>query len=256
MFTIDRMGCGCRHDGDFILDRPMGYDGYLVLFVKTKAVFVIDGVQTETEPDTFIIFDRGTPQYYRACESEYINDWIQFSCTEQLTSEIPIVFDTPVYIGETINVSQYFQLIADCYYRTNNSRAAGHLIRAMLSDVFSDSIGEEQAAVAHHRELLDLRRRIYAQPMDDWSVDKMAAMINVSTPYLHALYKKAFGVTCTADVIRSRIEQAQRYLSYTAMTVEEIAFKSGYKTAVHFSRQFKSITGMSPTQWRRANRAG
>ncbi len=244
------MGCGCRHDGDFVLDRPAGYDGYLVLFVKTKAEFVICGKCIETEPNTFIIFNRGTPQYYSACESEYINDWIQFSCTEQLISEISVVFDTPLHIGDAINVSQYFQLIADCYYRTNNSQAAGHLILAMLSDVFSECNGDEQAAVAHHRELLDLRRKIYAQPMDDWCVERMAAMINVSTPYLHALYKKAFGITCTADVISSRIEQAQRFLLYTSMTVEEIAFKSGYKTSVHFSRQFKSVTGMSPTQWR------
>ncbi|MGN0648503.1 MAG: helix-turn-helix domain-containing protein [Oscillospiraceae bacterium] len=251
MFLIDRMGCGSRHDGDFVFDRSMGYDGYLVLFVKTKAIFVINGQQIETEPETFIIYDKHTPQWYRACEECYINDWIQFSCTEQLSSEIPIVFDTPLYIGQNINVSQYFQLIADCYYRTNNSQAAGHLIQAMLSDVFSRP-SHAHFSVAHYRELLDLRRKIYAQPTDDWSVDKMAAMMNVSTPYLHMLYKQAFGTTCTADVIQSRIEQAQRYLAYTNMTVEEIAFKSGYKSAVHFSRQFKSVTGCSPIQWRKA----
>ncbi len=256
MFHIDRMACGCRHDQDFVLDCPMGYAGYLALFVKTKAIFVINGQTIETEPDTFIIFDHASPQYYKANGGEYINDWIQFTCTEQLTSGIPIQFDKPLYIGETINVSQYFQLIADCYYRTKNSQAAGYLIRAMLSDVFSDAVLSEQSVVPHHRELLDLRRRIYAQPMEEWSVEAMAQMINVSEPYLHLLYKKAFGVTCTADVIRSRIEQAQRYLSYTAMTIEEIAFKSGYKTVVHFSRQFKKQTGISPSEWRKRKHLG
>ncbi len=253
MFTIDRMGCDCCHDSDFVLDRPMGYDGYLALFIKTKAVFLINGQQIETKPETFLIYNKHTPQWYRACEERYINDWIQFSCTEQLASEIPIVFDTPLFIGRNINVSQYFQLIADCYYRTNNSQAAGHLILAMLSDVFSHP-NYEQFAVAHYRELLNLRRRIYAQPTDDWSLDRMAAIMNVSTSYLHMLYKQAFGTTCTADVIQSRIEQAQRYLAYTNMTVEEIAFKSGYRSAVHFSRQFKSVTGCSPLQWRKAKR--
>ena len=103
MFHIDRMACGCRHDQDFVLDCPMGYAGYLALFVKTKAIFVIDGQTIETEPDTFIIFDHGSPQYYKANGGEYINDWIQFTCTEQLTSGIPIQFDKPLYIGETIN---------------------------------------------------------------------------------------------------------------------------------------------------------
>ncbi len=253
LFIIDRMGCGCCHDGDFVLDRPMGYDGYLVLFVKTKAIFVINGQQIETKPETFLIYNKHTPQWYRACEENYINDWLQFSCTEQLSTEIPIVFDTPLYIGRNIDVSQYFQLISDCYYRTNNRQVAGHLILAMLSDVFSHP-NHECFTMAHYRELLDLRRRIYAQPTDDWSVDRMATMMNVSTPYLHMLYKQAFGTTCTADVIQSRIEQAQRYLAYTNMTVEEIAFKSGYRSAVHFSRQFKSVAGCSPLQWRKAQR--
>ena len=29
------MGCGCRHDSSFVFDHPQGYDGYLVLFIKT-----------------------------------------------------------------------------------------------------------------------------------------------------------------------------------------------------------------------------
>ena len=80
----------------------------------------------------------------------------------------------------------------------------------------------------------------------------MAQELNVSEPYLHLLYKKVFGTTCNRDVISSRIEQAQHYLSYSEMTVEEIAFECGYRTTVHFSRQFKQMTGTTPTKWRRS----
>ena len=79
----------------------------------------------------------------------------------------------------------------------------------------------------------------------------MASQLNISEPYLHLLYKKAFGVTCNQDVINSRIEQAQRYLSYSAMTVEEVAYACGYRNAVHFSRQFKQFAGVTPSEWRK-----
>ncbi|MBQ8967355.1 AraC family transcriptional regulator [Ruminococcus sp.] len=253
MFYIDRMGCSCKHDGSFVLNRPRGYEGYLMLFVKTKAVFEIEGETYNIEPNTFLIYNKNSPQLYRACESEYINDWIQFECSEDITSGIDIKFDRPIYIGESIDVARYFQLIADCYYRRNNLQTAGFLIKALLSEVFSENGKQEESGIAHYRELLDLRRKIYAQPSEDWSVEKMAQQISVSEPYLHLLYKKAFGVTCNADVINSRIESAKHYLAYTDRTVEEVAFTCGYKNAVHFSRQFKQAAGVSPSEWRKNN---
>ena len=251
MFSIHRMGCACRHDQSFVLDRPRGYDGYLMLFVKTKAEFVIGGETHRVEPNTFIIYDRFTPQYYKACEGDYINDWLQFDSSEHLASGIGVRFDEPVFIGESVDVSMYFKLIADCYYRTDNLRTAGYLIKALLTEVFSGSVDTNDSDIAHYRELLDLRRRIYSAPQEDWTVERMAASMNVSEPYLHLLYKKAFGVTCNRDVINSRIEQAQHYLSYSEMTIEEIAFACGYRSTIHFSRQFKQVSGVTPSDWRK-----
>ncbi|MCR5022198.1 MULTISPECIES: AraC family transcriptional regulator [Ruminococcus] len=253
MFYINRMGCSCRHDGNFVLDQPRGYEGHLMLFVKTKAVFVINGVTINVEPNTFIIYDKNSPQYYKACDDEYINDWIQFECSEDISSGVDIKFDMPIYIGESIDVASYFRLIADCYYRRNNLQTAGFLIKALLTEVFSENGKQEESGIVHYRELLDLRRRIYAQPSEDWSVEKMAQLISVSEPYLHLLYKKAFGITCNADVINSRIESAKHFLAYTDRTVEDIAFTCGYKNAVHFSRQFKQATTLSPSEWRKNN---
>lgn len=253
MFQIHRMGCGCRHDSSFIFDHPQGYDGYLVLFVKTRAVFRLEDETVTTEPDTFIIYDRHTPQYYRACEECYINDWILFDCTETLAPGIDVHFNKPVYIGEQINISQYFQLLADCHYRgTSSQPVIGLLIRAMLTEIFGKAEEDPNSELPHYRELLDLRRKIYAQPSKNWSTECMAKILNISTPYLHALYKKAFGVTCNADVIQSRLEQAQHFLSNSGMTIEETAFSCGYSSVVHFSRQFKQKFGITPSEWRRS----
>lgn len=251
MFYIRRMGCGCRHDGDFVLDNANGFDDYLCLFVKTPAMFVIDSREIYTEPDTFIIYDKNSPQYYKAVRNEYINDWIEFECTDNLSADTGLVFNVPQIVGERVDVSQYYKLIADCYYKAANHHAAGYLIKAMLSDVFSNISGDN-AALPHYRELLDLRRRIYAEPAGEWSISAMSSLINISEPYLHLIYKKAFGVTCNADVINSRIEAARHYLECSQMTIEEIAFECGYKNPVHFSRQFKQMCSISPLEYRKS----
>ena len=250
MFKIHRMGCACHHDSSFVHDRPRGFDGYLMLFVKSKADFLIGGKTVRTEPDTFMIYDRGTPQHYSACEKEYVNDWMQFECSPSWAAGTGVRYDVPVFIGESIDVSQYFKLISDCYFRTDNMQTAGYLVKALLTEVFSENQGSG-AGIAHYRELLDLRSRIYSAPEEDWSVTRMSALLNVSEPYLHTLYKRAFGVTCNRDVICSRIEQARHDLAFTEMTIEEVSFACGYSNTVHFSRQFKQITGKTPSQWRK-----
>ncbi|MCR5305788.1 MAG: AraC family transcriptional regulator [Oscillospiraceae bacterium] len=250
MFEIQRMGCSCRHDAGFVFDLPQGFDAYLMLYVKSPAVFRIGGTVQTVEPGTFILYDRNVPLHYTAAGSDYVNDWMIFDCTEPLSAEIAVRFNTLISIGDQIDLPQYFMLLADCFYRGGNAQTATLLIRAMLSEVF-EMQSSDPAGIPHYRELLDLRRQIYAQPQRNWTLKTMAGMLNISMPYLHALYKKAFGVTCMGDVIQSRMECAQQLLSTPAMTVEEIAFACGYSSGVHFSRQFKKQIGLSPQQWRR-----
>ena len=248
MFEIQRMGCSCRHDPGFVFDLPQGYDAYLMLFVKTRAFFRFGNVTELVEPGTFIVYDRNTPLLYGASGGDYINDWMLLTCDEPLDPETAVHFNELVYIGEQINVPQYFQLIADCFFRSKNPLTVMHLVRAMLSEVFRDA--PDSAELPHYRELLDLRRQIYAQPSTGWNMQQISRMLNISTPYLHALYKKAFDTTCMADVTKSRMERAQQYLRTSDKTVEEIAFACGYSSGVHFSRQFKKEIGLSPQQWR------
>ncbi|MBR1723503.1 MAG: helix-turn-helix transcriptional regulator, partial [Ruminococcus sp.] len=77
--------------------------------------------------------------------------------------------------------------------------------------------------------------------------------VHISAPYLQELYKKAFGISCMNDVIECRIAYAKSLLVISDMRIEEIATRCGYKSLIHFSRQFRKITGSSPTEWRREN---
>lgn len=48
-------------------------------------------------------------------------------------------------------------------------------------------------------------------------------------------------------LIRLRIEKAKELLSYKKNNVSEIAYKLGYASVAHFSRQFKEKVGVSPS---------
>lgn len=247
MYTIHRIGTAAdsRHDGSFSIDRPRGYSCYLMLFVKTKAVFYLNGSEIITEPNTFILYNMGTPHRYKAFGDEYINDWLQFD-----TDELPTVpLDTPINVGESVNISVYMELMSDAFYR-RNYRVCAFLIRAILSEVSVIS-GNSVYRSSHSSKLLALRKDIYSHPEREWTIHIMSEILHVSEPYLQELYKGAFGVTCGADVINARIEAAKLLLTDTDIPITEIGEKCGYGSLIHFSRQFKKITGLSPAAYRK-----
>ncbi|MEL6137411.1 MAG: AraC family transcriptional regulator, partial [Cyanobacteria bacterium J06628_6] len=73
--------------------------------------------------------------------------------------------------------------------------------------------------------------------------------------YLHPSYfstviKRKTGKSVNAWIAEKTIAEAQALLSSSAQTVQEIAFRLGFKDAAHFSRFFKKHTQLSPTQFR------
>lgn len=58
------------------------------------------------------------------------------------------------------------------------------------------------------------------------------------------------GITLEKYVINYRLEKAKEYLLYSNYTLNDIAFKLGYNSAAHFSRQFKELTGLTAKQYK------
>ena len=104
----------------------------------------------------------------------------------------------------------------------------------------------------HYKELMQLRRKIHAEPWLDWTVEKMAEELHISAAYMQELYKKTFGLSCISDVIECRISCARSLLTSSDMNIDEIASRCGYRSVVHFSRQFKKTVGISPSEWRKS----
>lgn len=67
---------------------------------------------------------------------------------------------------------------------------------------------------------------------------------------LSTLFSKIEGRTIEKFTIQQRIERVKELLVYGEKTVSEIAWELGYSSAQYLSNQFKSETGLSPTQFR------
>ena len=66
-------------------------------------------------------------------------------------------------------------------------------------------------------------------------------------------FKEAIGITPLQYQLHLRISDAATLLNTSHENVSEIAFQCGFADSNYFSRQFKRITGMTPSEYRKNN---
>jgi AraC-like DNA-binding protein len=81
--------------------------------------------------------------------------------------------------------------------------------------------------------------------------DFISQKVNLSYTSLSNTFSKMQGKTIEKYIIEQRIERVKELLIYTDQTLEDIAFKLHYSSVAHLSNQFKKLTGMTPSFFRR-----
>lgn len=76
--------------------------------------------------------------------------------------------------------------------------------------------------------------------------DTLAALCGLSTVYFRKLFTSATGCSPIRYLQRLRVQKAKELLQGDYGTLAEIAAAVGYADVFHFSKTFKSVTGISP----------
>jgi AraC-like DNA-binding protein len=71
--------------------------------------------------------------------------------------------------------------------------------------------------------------------------------LNQNYQTLSALFSKIKGVTIEHFIIIHKIERVKELIIYDELNLTEISYKLHYSSVAHLSNQFKQITGLTPT---------
>jgi two-component system response regulator YesN len=82
------------------------------------------------------------------------------------------------------------------------------------------------------------------------SMEQAADYVNLSPFYFSKLFKKHVGETFIDYLTRLRIEEARELIGREILSLKEVCYEVGYNDPNYFSRVFKKVTGMSPTEYR------
>lgn len=68
--------------------------------------------------------------------------------------------------------------------------------------------------------------------------------------YLSSRFSEEEGITIEQYIIAQKIERVKELLVYNELTLSEIAFHLNYSSVSHLSKQFKKVTGQTPSQFK------
>jgi AraC-like DNA-binding protein len=133
-------------------------------------------------------------------------------------------------------------------------RAAGVSLQGLLLWV-AVIVGSESHASAAAPSRVDavvteLRRHLDEHYRDPLDVSALARKVGVSQNYLARQFQVRHGTTLKRYVLGRRIELARHLLAVTRLPIKAVAIEAGLGNPQYFHRQFRLITGRSPSQER------
>lgn len=118
------------------------------------------------------------------------------------------------------------------------ARVGGHVAQVNQARV--------EAVVAHMQANL-------AKPVTQAALERVARL---SSSRLQALFREITGYPPLDYLRRLRVEEARRLLADPALSVKEVAARTGFRDTSHFSKVFRRVDGLSPAHFRDALLAG
>lgn len=79
----------------------------------------------------------------------------------------------------------------------------------------------------------------------------LSKKLNKDYSYLSGLFSDVEGITIEKYIINQKIEKVKELIIYNEMNVSEIAMQLGYSSVAHLSAQFKKVTGLTPSHFKK-----
>lgn len=96
----------------------------------------------------------------------------------------------------------------------------------------------------------EAKRLIRAEIYGSLRVTDLCRTLGYSKSYLSRVFREQTGETIAAYAARKRIDEAKRLIREGNMNFSEISDRLAFDNPQYFSRSFKRLTGMTPTEFR------
>ena len=211
------------HPSTFRMSRPKGLPHFILLVVRSHGSFDPDG--------------------------DYIDDWLHFDTDEpKLIERLNAISNHPFSVEDT-NIFSFciHHILLELSFGQPDFKDEN--MRALFTFLLN-SLSTAHATFQSHANITPLENQLNSLEQKH-SIARCAKQLNISESYFQLIYKKLFGVSFQQDLILMRVTRARFNLSTSNLSLSQIAELCGYNNEVHFYRQFKKLTGVTPAYYRK-----
>lgn len=236
----------------------------LELFIDGEGLHHLNGIPYEVKPGyLYLLFpgDYHRMQLHPEHPFELFN--LQFSIdisAPALMSEIS-TYPNPycIYLSPDTQkiLEQELQLLHDCYhlkkYDERMMRNAIERICILLLYQLQDDSITKSAPIDHRIwKITDYIEKNYAR---DITFHDIAAVADIAETYLGSFFKKHTGHRLIEYINQRRLHHALQLLGSTGMTVQEVAYHTGFCSPEYMARTFKTHGFQSPKTYQLKSRS-
>ena len=254
---VNKYGNVChkyKENPGFTLRRPSGLPNATFWHFLTPVTLQTPQGPVEVKPGGCYLCPPDTPQYIYS-EGTLYHDWMHLSDRAvALWESLGLAVNQVYYPEDSTFITGSVRRIEEEYIA--HWKYGNQMTDALMTQLFVGiyrGCHREETMFDHsgYEAFRELRRCMRRQPDFPWTVEEMAARVQVSPSHFYVMYRSFFGCTPIQDLIRIRIQQAKVLLQYGEESLGQIAELVGYRNHYHFSRQFRQETGMSPSEYRK-----
>ena len=125
-------------------------------------------------------------------------------------------------------------------------------IKHFLSETGFELISNRQVRIVNQAK--ELINEVFGKNVKYDAKVKFSSLISetlhMNYDSISELFTQIESITLEKYIITKRLEKVKELLVYTELTLTEIAYITGFSSINHLSRQFKELTGFSPTHFK------
>ena len=240
--------------------RPRGSLDYQLLYVASgKTHFYFNGEERIVTAEQMVLFQPRQEQHYEyfAADKPEVY-WIHFtgSDVKNILRHYKIPLDEPVFYSG--NSSTYAYLFKEIIHelqagRTGYQELLEMYLRQILLLIERSREERKPAVSSFIQDEMELARRYFIEHYnEEINIEEYARSRGMSFSWFSRNFKQLTAKSPMQYVVSVRINNAANLLGCTSYNINEISNIVGYDNPLYFSRIFKKIKGVSPSDYKKS----